>query len=99
MGPFRNVSSFVESAYATGGSNCPKADHLYIFGTEALRVDKTNLDARMVLCLAYIFWQVEQLCMYLANIVTYVRPVRFIRFVRSMLYHQYQRFFNPSVDI
>jgi len=29
-----------------------------------LRVDKTNLDARMVLCLASIFWQVEQLCTY-----------------------------------
>ena len=31
MGSFRNVSSFVESADATG----PKADRLYMFGTDA----------------------------------------------------------------
>ena len=38
MGSFRDVSSFVESADATGRSNCPKADRLYIFGTEAENV-------------------------------------------------------------
>ena len=33
MGSFRDVSSFVEIDDATGRSNCPKADRLYIFGT------------------------------------------------------------------
>ena len=34
-----NVSSFVEIDDATGRSNCPKADHLYIFGTESGNVE------------------------------------------------------------
>ena len=35
MGSFREVSVFVETGGTTGRSNCPKADRLYIFGTEA----------------------------------------------------------------